>query len=90
MSEKGDLVPIDTLNPDFAFEKLVTELNSNLTNSKQFNVLKDHLNHSTLRKTLEKSPKILVLYCHGDQKDNFAHLNFENKQKPSLVHKYEQ
>ena len=87
MSEKGDLVPIDTLNPDFAFEKLVTELNSN---SKQFNVLKSHLNHSTLRKTLDLKPKILVLYCHGDQKDNFAHLNFENKQKPSLVHKYDQ
>ena len=62
MSKKGNLFPVVTLSPDIAFEKLETELRNH---KKQFNVLKSHLNHSTLIDTLNKRPKILVLNCHG-------------------------
>ena len=88
-NEIGDsvLLPVVTLSPDFAFEKLATELESH---KKQFNVLKSHLNPSTLQDTLFKRPKILFLYCHGEKEGKFAHFNFEKEEKPSFFHKCEQ
>ena len=86
LDKNGKLLPVDTLSPDFAFEKLVTELKSH---GKEFNVLKSHLNHAKLIDTLNKKPKILVLNCHGEIEGKFSYFLFEKEQNPSLVHKYE-
>jgi nickel-dependent lactate racemase len=51
-----------TLNPEEMFEEMISKLEDE---EKEYHVLKSHLNHQTLQRTLGKKPKILVINCHG-------------------------
>jgi hypothetical protein len=51
----------------------------------EFCILKNHLNHDTLQKTLLKMPRILVLNCHGTLEGDSSKIWVEDVNLPSLV-----
>ena len=65
-----------TLNPEEMFEEMIYKLE---VHKKDYQVLKSHLNHKTLQRTLGRKPKILVINCHGgiDHKTDTTNFWFE-------------